>query len=76
MLPRYRRYAKRTNETILVSWIQRRCEKCGRFLSKLQSKYCSLCGKKAYIEKGIRKYKQNHRQVRIFGTRIWIKLVS
>jgi hypothetical protein len=27
----------------LVTWTQRRCEKCKRFLSKHQQKYCSKC---------------------------------
>ena len=27
----------------LVTWSQRRCEKCKRFLSKHQQKYCSTC---------------------------------
>lgn len=28
---------------VLVSWIQRKCQRCCRFLSKHQQKYCSRC---------------------------------
>jgi hypothetical protein len=30
----------------LVTWIQRRCRDCKRFLNKEQKVYCSLCSKK------------------------------
>lgn len=33
---------------VLSTWIQRRCKKCQRFLSKEQLEYCSKCSDKMY----------------------------
>ena len=37
-----------TTKSRLVSWCQRRCVKCQKFLSKRQRKYCSDCSQEAY----------------------------
>lgn len=34
----------------LVTWSQRRCIKCQRFLSKKQQKYCKPCSDKVKLE--------------------------
>jgi hypothetical protein len=41
----------RTNNKGLVSWSQRRCKACGKFLSKRQKLYCEAhgVGSKAYL---------------------------
>ena len=35
----------------LISWTQRQCEKCQRFLSKREEKYCKSCYYKMYLLK-------------------------
>jgi rRNA maturation endonuclease Nob1 len=35
----------------LKTWIQRRCDKCQRFLTKEEKKFCSRCAPKEYIRK-------------------------
>ena len=41
----YRTYIKhkRGGKNILVTWSQRRCLRCQKFLSKRQEKHCSEC---------------------------------
>jgi hypothetical protein len=39
------------NKHVLVSWIQLRCQRCKRFLSKRQLKYCDRCEKLGYLER-------------------------
>ena len=41
----------------VLAWIQRRCIKCGRFLSLKQIKFCSKCAKKE-----LNVYQNNHRK--------------
>jgi hypothetical protein len=37
-------YSRREGvKNVLVSWRQRRCQICQRFLGKLQRKFCSRC---------------------------------
>lgn len=47
-----RRYIQHTfkGKNKLVSWIQRRCVMCNRFLSLHQRKYCRKCSHKLNIE--------------------------
>lgn len=56
----YRTYRNdnKNHKQILVSWIQRRCKVCGRFLSKRQGKYCDNhgLGSKEYFEINKEKY--------------------
>lgn len=64
----------------LLTWTQRRCVKCQRFLSKLQKKYCKDCTKIADKESQrkyestrpkrlvyIRNYRREHADVRKLG---------
>jgi len=48
-MKRLRLFTTRHHKTILVSWIQKRCEKCGRFLGKKsrRGKYCGSQKKKS-----------------------------
>lgn len=47
----------------LVSWLQRRCI-CGKFLSRFQHKFCSVCSDK------IRKLQEEnyHKEHKVFGS--------
>ena len=50
MKTRYRLYKWKDGKEVLVSWVQRRCKKCQRFLSNMQNIYCSTCARKAFLE--------------------------
>ena len=46
----------------LVSWSQRKCEKCKRFLGRLERRYCSNCRIEA--EKEVSQiYYLNHKEI-------------
>ena len=47
---RYRLYKVVNGKEVLSTWIQRRCNKCQRFLSNMQNLYCSKCAKKVNLE--------------------------
>ncbi len=55
----YRRYTSHSlgGKQELTTWIQRRCKLCGKFLSKFQRIYCSICGNKENQQK--RNYAKN-----------------
>lgn len=42
---------KNHNKRVLVSWIQLRCQRCQRFLTKKQIKWCGKCRSKLSIER-------------------------
>lgn len=46
------------SKCILLSWIDRHCKPCGKFLSKDRQKYCLECHLK-----GIKIYKRNYYQI-------------
>lgn len=54
---RYTHYSKGKKKE-LISWMQNRCIKCGRFLAMKQIKYCSNCSYPAHLEQ-IRIYEKS-----------------
>jgi len=44
----------------LVSWSQKRCKICQRFLSLKQIKYCDRCADKVHREQSIKSSKENY----------------
>jgi hypothetical protein len=42
-MSKYRYFGK--HHSVLVTWSQRRCSICNRFLTKKQHRYCKKCGK-------------------------------
>ena|SRR5271157_2197080 len=46
-----RLYTNLKHKKVLLSWSDRRCPICQRFLAKIDKIYCRLCRKKAYYEK-------------------------
>lgn len=58
------------NNGILISWNQRRCEKCQRFLSRRQLKYCFECYRKEWLQQQKLWYK-NHREQKIESANVW-----
>jgi predicted nucleic acid-binding Zn ribbon protein len=53
-MTKLRRYTKKNGINILVSWIQKKCRKCGKFLPSIahNQEYCSPeCRKKDYKER-------------------------
>lgn len=49
---------KNTTKSRLITWSQRRCKICQRFLSKKQKKYCVKCA-----ENGYKIYDKSYRSV-------------
>ena len=60
----YRVYKSSSSD--LISWSQRRCEVCGRFLSKRQMRYCAnhSVGSKEYFELNKENYHEWNKQYR------------
>jgi Zn finger protein HypA/HybF involved in hydrogenase expression len=56
---RLRTYTKQKGKLILLAWIDRRCKKCQRFLSKERHKYCPKCSHKAILENKRNRYWNN-----------------
>jgi hypothetical protein len=58
---------KYTNGRIIyetISWLLRRCKRCGRFLGRNKKKFCSNCfieNRKVYQRKYIKEYRRNGR---------------
>jgi rRNA maturation endonuclease Nob1 len=50
----------------LVTWSQRRCEKCQRFLNKHQQKYCASCVKIVEKERSL-----NRKEERLLRGKIY-----
>jgi hypothetical protein len=55
---RYYTHKYKESHHTLVSWIQRRCENCGRFISKLRRKYCPNCTTKCSAHINYLKHRQ------------------
>lgn len=54
-------YHQRGGRKELVAWIQNRCGKCGRFLTKRQTKYCKQCKYPALLEYERELYRQGRK---------------
>jgi len=62
---KYRRYGTKNGiKNVLLSWIQRRCLKCGKFLSKEKIMYCKECYNKIH-NKYLKEYEETekHKEV-------------
>lgn len=57
----------------LKTWIQLRCNKCGKFLGKAQKKYCKKCSKKVAHERDIERCSGNGREKYLEYKRNWRK---
>jgi hypothetical protein len=55
-------YTTKNGKMVLVTWIQRRCVSCGRFLSKFRKKYCKNC----YNLKDNKRHRDNREQYRVY----------
>lgn len=72
----YRRYIQhhRNKPVELLTWIQRRCIICQRFLSKKQQKYCFRCSKKVIYLKNVRRSQKRKYSKNIIRELVNIKI--
>lgn len=59
-------------KNMIVAWIIKQCNKCGKFLSKKKCyiKYCSSCSKKVR-PKQTREWIKNHREIANLRQRVY-----
>ena len=70
---RYRTQTHVEGKSVLLAWMQRRCRRCGRFLSKRQSVWCSECAKEIGDMRRITAAKERNKfRITINGKRIYL----